>query len=81
MKAKSRLIQASLVLVVSVAVTSAFAVDKTNEGAKSEKASSTHGEKTKTSKDGVTVHEVSNAEKMDRDRREAREKEKAGKKK
>ncbi len=71
MKTTHKLIQGLFFIAISLSTPHAFAADKTGEGA----SSTPKGEVTKTSKEGITVHEVKGAEKMDRERREVREKE------
>lgn len=73
MNAIHKLIQGFFVLATAISAPHAFAADKTGEGARS----TPKGEVVKTSKDGIKSHEVKGAEKMDRERREKREKEKA----
>ncbi|KAF0204314.1 MAG: hypothetical protein FD173_1607 [Gallionellaceae bacterium] len=71
MKTTHKLIQGLLVLAIAISTPHAFAADKTGEGA----SSTPKGEVVKTSKDGIKVHEVKGAGKMDSERKEKRAKE------
>lgn len=63
-------------VIVAALMSHAHAVDKTRESA----SPRPKNEVVKTTKEGIEVREVKGAEKMDRERRELRKKEKAGKK-
>lgn len=71
MKNIHKLIPGVFVIAISISTQHAFAVDKTGEGARS----TPKNEVVTKSKDGVEVHSVKGADKMDRDRKEVREKE------
>lgn len=75
---KMKIVLAQGVLVTAIAMSSlcVVAADKTNEGART----TSKNEVVTKSKDGVEVHSVKGADKMDRERKEKREQEAKAKK-
>jgi hypothetical protein len=66
-------IQGSLIVAAMLSAHLTCAVAQTKEGQKT----NTLGDKKEVTKDGVVIHETKGADKIDKERKEAREKEKA----